>query len=925
MSEAQDTQLLPVEEELKALVPPAQYKQITEHVRSSKASNKEAYETQLKRVVHRQRQILEERDRATMAGEGYNRTLAEEQLGAGVDLSKELPFSAGASEMAAHIFGGGGGNYTIEGQVKDIQKQYPDADIQVIEQVDAQGRPQAMPFIRMPGSTEYIPVNKDGLSMFDLGEAVGGVASAEGALGMLAFKFPMASWFTRAFVAGTLSAIGAGTDLTFAEDQIPPLEKYLERVGMSFGMSMLGDAAFTGSVYGANVARGKRPPGEGGAIEEAAREAVEIQKRNPLMGELLAGQDRGFTSKIVSRLSQFSDAFRNRLINQNLAFGRSFEDIVSEYESLDDIGQALYTAGLDDATLERLYQRKIAQIEEKTRIKLGSPESPHSRSAGGKALQRGLFQISNRERMSYRRVANDRLARLEEDMMEKAGSSTFEIDISDVQAWINEQLESIPIQQTSDIAGYQKGVLVDASGNTIDLLKRIDDANLRHTMETIAAIPDGKITNNITVPAWIVTGRRSNKTGGKPTLGTPPEMVEISGIEALRHLRTRLSDYYGNELISGTSQAGIAKQLYTRLNDSMKKATGDPDFINAFNKYNRNVSGMYSTLEKMHVVNLAREADPASLVSAFTAAPNGWGAETARTVKRALMHTGPQGQRDWAKFKSSAIDQYLADPQRIDNIARMDREARNLIFTPDEVRYLQEFRALVRREERDSFVRRAQEHLSTQRRAVSLFREVPEEDFVFLMKELPEHTKQAMRSGVLSDMLMRSRVTSEGGVQDVVDPKKMAHELNSLMMEMGPRAKELFTPRQYELLTDHRTMANFLDKVSHIADAGNTIAAANVTSQMISGEGEKMFKAFIRKVWEQRLANFLVDTKAGQWLVRPKIEEGWTDAGWLRLMSQVVGAHVNATQKAQSPQRPMDHERMLERARRERIKRRGAR
>ena len=920
MSEAED--LLPIEEELKALVPPKQYEAITSHVRASKAGDPDAYETQLKKAVFQLRRNLEARDAAARAGEGYNRTIAEEQLGAPVDLTQELPPSAGVKEMAGHFAGGQGGNYTLQGQVEDLQKIYPDAEFKVIEQVDQAGRPSPEPFVRLPGSTEFIPVNRQGLSEFDAGEIAGGLASAESLLGMMAFKFPMSNWFTRAFVSGTLSALGAATDVTFAEDQLPPLEKYLERVGLSFGMTMLGDTAFTGSIYATNLARGKRPPGEGGIIEETAREAVEVQRRNPLMGELLAGQDRGFTAKIVSRLSQFSDSFRNRLIEQNLAFGRSFEDIVSEYESLDDIGQALYSAGLDDASLEKLYQLKIEQIEARTRNQLGAPESPHSRSAGGGALQRGLFQISNRDRMSYRLVANQRLARLEEDMLKKAATSRFEIDIGDLQLWAKEQLESIPIQQVGDIAGYQKGMLVDAEGNTIDLMKRVDDANLRHTLEVIAAIPDGKITNDITVPAWVVTGRRPK---GKTAVSGTPEYVSISGVQALRHLRTRLSDYFGNELVQGTSNAGIAKQLYSKINQSMKTATGDPDFVTAFNKYNRTASNMYRTLEHMHAVNLTRETDPATLVSAFTSGAQWWGRDTAMAVKRALLYSGPQGQRDWAKFKSSVIDQYLADPKRIDNLAGMDKEALRTMFSPDEVKYLQEFRSLIKREERDSFVRRAQEHLSTQKRAVSLFRETPEEDFVFLMRELPENTKQAMRSGVLQDMLMRSRVAAEGGVQDVLDPKKMAHELNELMIQMGPRAKELFTPRQYELLTDHRMMANFLNKVTHIADAGNTIAAANVTSQMISGEGDKMIKAFFRKVWEQRLANFLVDNKAGQWLVRPKIEEGWTDAGWLRLMSQVVGAHINATQKTLSPLREMDSERMLQRARDQRAKRRAAR
>lgn len=828
-------------------------------------TNKTAAEAFLKNRLSMRKQLVAEETGALRESPDFQEAVGARQLpeGADLDLSQEARgFVGGVVERASPLLGGQGGSVDLQGEVKDAQDAFPGADVQVIQVPTQTGNKPVV--VVDKGDGKYIPVNRPGPSATDAGNIIGDIGTLEG-VGSLMMGYATAkaaSFLTRLGLTATAGGVGGAAD-EFLND--PRAGNIIMRGSQGFLAAMMGESAGEAVKSALNVAKGATSISPGSLEFKALERARAAEAAG---ADIQAGQisPATFAGKLRTRWTQLSPALREQVLEQRVGVGQRLEDLVEQYKSSDGVDQALLVGGLDRQVLDEL-EREIGEDLQERALRQLDATGTQSRAGAGEQLKGALFDVTDKERASYRTLGQAKLYELENVMLEAAETPVdFKIDLTQPVRSAKDALAGFPLLQNNPnriAAELESGR--DVLGATVDLAKKKYQADLAFVLQTLDQLPENFLQNKATYQVRIgqsgvlesdpvrvdgdgslrvpyeVTGETGQsvaspgippKSSEGPGQGAVVKTYEMSGVETVRMLRGKLRDFFGNELLPANgSEVAMARKLYLQLGKSLEEVEGVPEFTNAVRQYNKFGKGFFDRMESLQAAGFAKEGNGQQLVTSFTQGAMDF--RTLSTLKGVLRRSGERGSEGWSAYRNAATRDFLQNPEKIANLD-IEPKTASLMYTPDELKILRNYAGVMDDMTKRGFQPVAARASGERGKALALFQTVNDnEAFGRLWNKLGDKEKNLMRFAVVEDLMNKSK-SDFAGSEGVWNPAQYSNQVQNLMAgDTGVRMSLMFPEDTLKELNDVGTIAAFYRDVQKSGDVGASIRGQQVVGEAV--------------------------------------------------------------------------------------------
>ena len=859
----------------------------------------------------------------------FQTRVVEQQLpeGSTVDMTGEaLSPVQGFQKTASPFVGGYGGASTLEGEMADVRAMFPGKDVRAASVPTATGdRP--LLFVQKDDG-QYEPVNAPSVSPADFNAMIGDFFTLESVGSLLPFYGPAkrAKILARAVKSGTGAAAGAAVDTVLDEKFETDFAHVMARSASAFGLAMVGEGLADTSQRVANFAFGRGSASD--AASESFRRAGRVQE---LGGPLFAGQisPNTWTGNMRRRWEKYDPILREQITKQNLWAGAQVQGAIDQFVKADGVDQALIVGGLDLGTLDAM-EREYGQALQARAIAALDAAGTQSRSRAGRDVQTALFDITNKEKASYRMLGNARLNALEEQLLDQADEAgQFTIGLQLPIRSAKEELARFPIlQRQPERVATDQASGREILGAGVKEIQAKHHEDLRFVLETLAGLPEDFVHSKATyqvrvgragnleeqplqvdgngdlrvpysekgrggLPARLGEGGPSGQQPNSPVIGT----YELNGVELVRMMRSKLRDFFGNPLVpAGSYDARVAKQMYGQLGETLEQVEA-PAFAAAVKRYNKSASNYLGRMDQLQTAKFAREEDAQGLVTQFTS--GGMGFETLSTVKNTLRRV-PDHPEAWQNFKNTSTRDFVQNPDKIKNLDIEPKSALTM-YSPEELTALRTYGAEMELLQSQGFSAVARRASGVRGRGLSLFQTLPDEKtFAGFWGRLSDVDQNVVRVAVLEDLLARSS-RSTGGEKLVLDPRAYTNNVNQLLQgDKGARARLVLPESTIKVLEDTQTVTAFYKEVQGTTDAGASIAASEtagaVQGNLMEGDLKGGIIAGARVQLNKMLAGSLADGVLSR-VLAPRLKDPWNFAKTQMFVTMAATA-VNNDQHA---------------------------
>ena len=875
-------------------------------------TNRGAAEAFLKNRLSMRKQLVREEVGELRESPDFQEAVGERQLpeGSELDLDEEaMSFGQAMKERASPLLGGYGGSVDLQGEYKDAMDAFPGQDVQVIEVPTQTG---TKPVIVVQGEDgKYIPVNRPGPSAADAGNMIGDIGTLEG-VGSLAMGYGTAkasSLLARMFAVAAAGGTGGAADEFLNDPRSPNI---VLRGASGFMAAMLGESAGE-VVKGTMNLVGKSTSIAPGSLEYKALERARAAEAAG--AEVAAGQvsPATFAGKLRTRWTQLSPALREQVLEQRVGVGQRIEDLVQQYKSSDGVDQALLVGGLDRTVLDDLEREIGSDLQNRAMAELNAVGS-QSRAGAGQELKEALFDVTDKERASYRTLGQAKMYELENTMLDAAETPVdFKIDLAQPVRSAKEALAGFPLlQQNPNRIAAELESGRDVLGATIDLAKKKYHADLAFVLQTLDKLPEDFLQNKATYQVRIgqsgvlqsdpvrVDGDGSlrvpyevkNETGqavanpgipGKPTEGpSTGEIIktyEMSGVETVRMLRGKLRDFFGNELLPANgSEVSLARKMYLQLGEALEGVEGAPEFTTAVRQYNKFGKGFFDRMEMLQNAGFAKQGNGQQLVTSFTQGAMDF--STLNTLKGVLRRSGERGPEAWSAYRNAATRDFLQNPEKIANLD-IEPKTASLMYSKDEMKILRNYAGVMDDMTKRGFQPVAARASGERGKALALFSTVNDNDaFSKLWHKLGDKERNLMRFSIIEDLMNKSK-SDFAGAEGVWNPDRYATQVQHLMQgDTGVRMEMVFPKETLKELNDVGTIASFYRDVQKTGDVGASIRGQQVVGEAVPTGSElasnpmeaigTSVSGLLTVKFEQMLASSLAEGTLGK-IFKPRL------------------------------------------------------
>lgn len=835
--------------------------------------------------------------------------LASQQLGgAKVDMTDEAlgPVQA-ASLNASPVVGGRGRASTPEGRVEDLKATFGEGyEVKLVSIPNIEtGQQRLVEMVKEPGSDTFVPANRPGPSMADIYELGGDLLTFEGAMGMVPLG-KAGQFGAQVLKRGAATAAGAGADVAL-DDEEAQTDALVARIATGGLMGVFGEALTTGSMAIINAGGGRS--GRTGRLGDKALDRAlayeELRTGKARAFEPLgAGQTspNTFGGIIRRRLSQYSPALKEQVIQQRRALAKPLQEEVNEFLSMDGLDQLIMANAYSPEALRAIEQKMRQELQQETLSVLGVPAEGVSRSRAGRTVQKGLFDIRDKKG-SYRMIVQARQREGRERLSEltKAkysnGPNAISFDISDALVTLDEFSPQVwaGIKQRTEGAIPGSEVPTPLSGRGIPSAKGTEHVAViqKQFQDDLGFVVD--VLKSLDNPSRMRTDRFVTlNVPGKDGQKVP---VNLNSFDLIQNLRGHLSNYYGNEFLRGTQDAVVAKQLYDDLGRALERPSGPNagEFIREIKTYNKNSSNMHQMLDDLEGVRLATQPDPQGVVDAFVDGRMGF--RTARALKDGLVVAGDRGHMAFQQYKDSATRTFIQNPEKIANLRRMDPQTARTMYSEKELEALDLYSANMKLLNDRQFSRTISDAGDARGRAKSLFTGATDDEFQRIWRAATEDEKVAMRVSIVEDLLRRSSGSALGETA-LPNGNMLSNNLNeALNGPLATRYRQVLPKSTIEAMQDTEFASAFLNEVAGISDTGSAIAASEAGGKLLSSAFDGV-TAVVEAFGGARALNFAANSLADGWLarvMRPQVKQPWNPAKTLAITRGAVTT-VNSLQ-----------------------------
>lgn len=860
----------------------------------------------------RHRLTMKQQEQASAAAElrgspDFQTRVVEQQLpeGAQADLTGEA-FNANQAfqAKASPLVGGYGGAATTEGELADVRQMFPGKDVRPVRMPTATGD-QTLYMVEGEDG-QYTPTNAPGFSRADWNGMIGDMATLEGVGSLVPFLGPLkrAKILARASAGGLGAGAGAAADAVLDEKAETQFGHVMARAGSGAVLGFLGEGLADVAGSAVNFAAGR-----GSARDASDLTFQRAQKIQDLGAPLHAGQvsPASFTAIMRRRWAQYTPVLREQVVQQNLWAGRKASEAMDEFLKMDGVEQALVAGGLDPRVLEEMEREYGATLVERTTRSMGA-RGNQSRSGAGRDVQEALFDVTNKEKASYRALGNARLNDLEDKLLnaaDDAGQFTIGLQLPIRSA--KEELARFPVlqnQPTRTATDVDSGREVLGAGIREIQTKHHED--LAFVLKTLAELPEDFVHSRATYqvrnaragslveePLHVdgngdlrvpYTEKGRGGLPAKPGESGPQQPSGIigtyafDGVETIRMLRGKLRDFFGNPLIpAGSYDARVAKKLYGELGQALEQADAAPAFQAAVKRYNRSAETFLGNLDRLQTAKFAGEQDAQGLLTQFTSGAMGF--ETALKLKGVLTRV-PDYPEAWSNFKNASTRDLIQNPDKIKNLD-IEPKTAMLMYSPEELTALRTYGKDMETLASNGFAPIARRASGVRERAVALFSTMPNErSFTGMWSRLSDTDKNVMRYAILEDIVNRSTRT-QGGAVGVLSPAAFTQNIGKLLQgDRGVRMRLMFDEKQIKGMEDLQEITAFYKEVQGDLDMGAGISASetagSVQNQLLKGDdrvqGALTAALIVRanKMFATSLADGLLSR-----LMAPRLREPW--------------------------------------------------